>query len=69
MSAEQPHYFQLAKRLHELEVGESFFVKKSEWTSGKTPYEKLTRISKATKKEFTYERKYDNSGWYFKREW
>jgi len=62
-------YFELAKRLHELEIGESMFVKRSEWTSGKGPSEKLRRISKRTKKEFTYNRKYDGSGWHFKRVW
>ena len=66
-SSNNHKYYELAKRLHELELWETLFVKKTEWTSGKSPSEKLKRILKRTQKGFRVRRKEDGSGWTFQR--
>ncbi len=67
MVPEQQGYLELAKRLHQLEVGESIFINKYEWTSKKGPSEKLNRIHRRTEKRFCTSGNRHRHGWTFTR--
>jgi hypothetical protein len=63
----KPGRYQLAYWLHELEIGETHFIKKNKWFSKKSPGEKVRRISKKTQKHFIVTRSKNGSGWSVKR--
>jgi hypothetical protein len=65
----KPGEYRLSYFLHQLEIGEAHFIKKSDWVSNKSPSERLARINKTTKKDFVISRKGDGSGWWVTREY
>lgn len=60
-------FLELAKRLHQLEVRESIFIYKWEWTSKKGPSEKLRRFQLRTPKRFETSGNRHKHGWTFTR--
>jgi uncharacterized protein YndB with AHSA1/START domain len=59
--------FELAPLLHQLEVGKSFFIAKTEWVSKKTVGAKIYRLMKENRKNYVVKSAVDKSGWTVER--